>query len=547
MASLGAGMPYGLPAMLKEGYKFFSGVNEVVVKNIEACKGLSLITRTSLGPNGMNKIVINHLDKLFVTSDASTIVAELDVFHPAAKLVVMAARAQQQEIGDGTNTVIALAGELLSLAEGLLRDGLHVAEVADGYSKASKKVLDILESLVIPGSENVDVRDKEKVSHFLTGSVSSNQNGFETILCPLIAEACVTVCPQNPENFDVEGVRVAKISGGTLSDSVVIKGLVVRRETEGTIKIVKDAKVAVYSHAVDMSPTETKGTVLIKSAEELENYAKSEENQMEQYVKAISEAGTKVVVSGQSIGEMAMHFLEKYGIMAIKIGSKFELKRFCKAVQATIIATFRAPAPEELGFASSISVEEIGGTSCIVLRQPEDAKCSLATIIVRSSTESVLDDVEHAIDNAVNCYRTFCRDSRCLPGAGAAEIELAKILSEYGRKQTGLEQYAIAKFVEALEVVPRSLCESSGLNATDVVAAVHAAHANGDTLAGIDLETGAPKDLTKAGILDLYLTKWWAVKLATDAVVTILKVDQIVMAKQAGGPKPRAGGPMDED
>lgn len=220
---------------------------------------------------------------------------------------------------------------------------------------------------------------------------------------------------------------------------------------------------------------------------------------------------------------------------------------------------------DELGYVKDIYVEEIGDTDCIILKQSSEAECDISTLVLRGSTNSILDDIEHAVDNAVNNYRALCKDSRTLPGGGATEIELGRVLAEFGRKQTGLDQYAIAKFAEALEVVPRMLAETSGFDATDVVSAVQAAHSSGETLFGVDVQSGTPKDLTKEGIYDLYQTKWWGLKLATDAVITVLKVksdqfrerrsnerlqvDQIIVARQAGGPKPRGqpGGWDDQD
>lgn len=327
-------MPYGLQAMLKEGHKHFSGVEEAVMKNIEACKALAQMTKTSLGPNGMNKMVINHLEKLFVTSDASTIVTEMDVYHPAAKLLVMAAKAQAGEVGDATNLVLTLAGELLGNAEVLLRDGLHTSEIAEGYQRASDKALSVLESLVLPGTDTLDVKDKAAVALRLRGAISSKQLGYEDLLAPLIAEACIDVVPSNPHNFNVDNVRIVKIMGGALPDSQVVKGMVLKRDAEGSVKCVENAKVAVYAQGVDTSGPETKGTVLIKSAEELEGYSRSEEEKLEQYVKAIADSGAKVIVSGGAIGEMAMHFIEKYGLLALRIPSKFDMRRFCRATGA---------------------------------------------------------------------------------------------------------------------------------------------------------------------------------------------------------------------
>eukprot|EP01024_Parvocaulis_polyphysoides_P041731 TRINITY_DN382_c0_g1_i1.p1 TRINITY_DN382_c0_g1~~TRINITY_DN382_c0_g1_i1.p1 ORF type:complete len:544 (-),score=96.41 TRINITY_DN382_c0_g1_i1:222-1853(-) len=538
------GMPYGLQAMLKEGYKHLSGVEEAVLKNIDACKELAQVTRTSLGPNGLNKLLVNHLDKIFVTNDASTIVTELEVIHPAAKLIVMAAKAQEMEIGDSTNLVISFAGELLSNAEGLIRDGLHTAEVAEGYELACKKALELLEGLVIEGSDQMDVRNNDQVCAALKGCISSKLNGQEDILCPIVVEACIDTCPQNPINFTVDSVRICKIVGGGLADSQVVRGMVFKRDSEGSIKEMSDAKVAVFAQEVDTVSTETKGTVLIQSAEELQQYSRSEEERMEAYIKGIADAGVKVIAAGGKIGEMAMHFIEKYEMMAIRIPSKFDLRRFCKATGATAQVKLGTPSSDEIGFAKSLKVSEIGSTHVIVLQQEGS---SISTIVLRGSTDSILDDVERAADDAINCYRVLCRDSRTLPAGGATEVELAKQISEYGKKQTGLEQYAILQFSESLEVVPHILAQTSGLNPNECLSKLHAAHAAGDVKAGLDIFSGQPTDLSQQDIVDLYLSKWWAIKLASQAVVTVMRVDQIIMAKPAGGPKPKEAGDWDDN
>jgi len=540
-------MPYGLQSMLKEGHKHLSGLDEAVIKNVEACKQLSKITRTSLGPNGMNKMVINHLDKLFVTSDAAVIVRELEVAHPAAKLLVMAAQAQEQEIGDGTNLVVSFGGELLAMAEELIRDGLHPSEIIEGYEKALQQVLAWCEEMVVTGSEVLDCRDKLAVAKRIKGTLASKQFGYEEILAKTVADACVDVLPKNKLNFNVDNVRVSKIVGSSLHDNTVIQGLVIKRPTEGTLNHVKDAKIAVFGCAVDTSTTETKGTVLIQSAKDLTDYSKGEEDQMEAYVKMIADSGAKVVVSGQSFGEMALHFIERYGLMAIKIPSKFELRRFCRATNSTGIIKLGRPSADELGYASSIDVKEIGDTKCIVIQQ-DDHTSKVATVVLRGSTENVMDDIERAVDDGVNAFKALTKDARTLPAGGATEIELAARLAAYGRKQTGLDQYAIQKFAQALEIVPRTLAENAGINATDCVSNLYAAHAAGNITAGVDVSGDQPwVDLSVTeSIEDVFLVKWWALKLAVDSVCTVLRVDQIIMSKQAGGPKAGAGG-GDED
>ncbi|CAN6331426.1 unnamed protein product [Urochloa humidicola] len=545
---VGLGSMHGIQALLKEGHRHLSGLDEAVVKNIDACCELSTITRTSLGPNGMNKMVINHLDKLFVTNDAATIVNELEVQHPAAKILVLAGRAQQEEIGDGANLTISFAGELLQKAEELIRMGLHPSEIIIGYTKAINKTIEILEDLVEKGSENMDVRNKEEVVLRMRSAVASKQYGQEDILCPLVADACMQVCPKNPANFNVDNVRVAKLVGGGLHNSTVVRGMVLKNDAVGSIKRVEKAKIAVFAGGVDTSATETKGTVLIHSAEQLENYAKTEEAKVEELIKAVADAGAKVIVSGAAVGDMALHFCERYKLMVLKISSKFELRRFCRTTGAVAILKLSQPNADELGYADSVSVEEIGGTRVTVVKNEEGGN-SVATVVLRGSTDSILDDLERAVDDGVNTYKSMCRDSRIIPGAAATEIELAKRLKEFSLKETGLDQYAIAKFAESFEMVPRTLSENAGLSAMEIISSLYAEHAAGNTKVGIDLEEGVCKDVSALKIWDLYVTKFFALKYSADAVCTVLRVDQIIMAKPAGGPRRDAqpAGGMDED
>lgn len=495
----------------------------------------------------MNKLVINHLDKIFLTSDACTIVNELEVQHPAAKMLAMAAAAQQQEIGDGTNFVLSFAGELLKRAEGLLRDGLHPVEIADGYAKAGEKALEILDTLVVEETSSINLRNEEDVSERIKGCISSKMHGYENVLGPLVAEACVAVVPSNEQNFNVDNVRVVKIQGGGIRDSRVVKGLVLKRGVEGNVTCVENAKIAVFAQGVDTLGTETKGTVLIKSAEELENYSKGEEEKVEKAILDLVNAGVKVIVSGGSFGEMALHFIERHGLMAIKIPSKFDLRRFSRASGAPALVSLATPREDELGFASKLYVEEIGGTNCVILEQ-SGSKSKIATIVLRGSTTQALDDVERAVDGGVNAYRALTRDARAVPAGGATEIEIARQLLEIGQKEKGLDQYAIVQFAESLEIIPRTIAENCGIDATDAVAALYAAHAGGQVGAGLDIQTGGSKDLGAAEKLyDLYVAKWWAIKLAVDAASTVLRVDQIIMSKAAGGPRPPAPGGMDED
>ncbi|TKY46197.1 T-complex protein 1 subunit theta [Spatholobus suberectus] len=527
--------PYGIQSMLKEGHKHLSGLDEAVLKNIDACKQLSTITRTSLGPNGMNKMVINHLDKLFVTNDAATIVNELEVQHPAAKVLVLAGKAQQEEIGDGANLTISFAGELLQGAEELIRMGLHPSEIISGYTKAINKTVQILDELVEKGSENMDVRDKEQVVSRMKAAVASKQFGQEDTICSLVADACIQVCPKNPANFNVDNVRVAKLLGGGLRNSTIVRGMVLKNDAVGTIKRAEKAKVAVFASGVDTTATETKGTVLIHTAEQLENYSKTEEAKVEELIKAVADSGAKVIVSGGAVGEMALHFCERYKLMVLKISSKFELRRFCRTTgSVAVVCTFSLfgyikrfstfclthfiflqqlklsqPNPDDLGYVDSVSVEEIGGVRVTIVINEEGG-----------NSVSLLFYEEVLI--------AMCRDSRIVPGAAATEIELAKRVKDFSFKETGLDQYAIAKFAETFEMIPRTLAENAGLNAMEIISSLYAEHASGNAKVGIDLEEGACKDVSTLSIWDLHVTKFFALKYATDAACTVLRVDQVI-------------------
>eukprot|EP01097_Dermamoeba_algensis_P009828 TRINITY_DN706_c0_g1_i11.p1 TRINITY_DN706_c0_g1~~TRINITY_DN706_c0_g1_i11.p1 ORF type:complete len:538 (+),score=114.03 TRINITY_DN706_c0_g1_i11:38-1615(+) len=476
---------YASAPIFKDGTRHFTGLEETILKNIDACNELTKLTRTSLGPNGMNKLVVNRLEKIFVTNDAATVLKELDVVHPAAKMLVMAAEMQEQECGDGTNFVLAFAGELLQQAESLIRMNLHPNDIITGFKKASQKALEIVEELSVLKVD--DVRDEAKVSNALKTAVSSKQIGLEDFLAPLIAKACIQVCPKEQKNFNVDNVRTVKILGGGAGDSTLIKGFVVEKDSEGTTKHVKNAKIAVYTGGIEANKPETKGTVLFKTADQLEGYTASEEIQMENIIKNIAAAGINVIVTGGSISDIGVHFIEKYKLMAVKVQSKFALRRLCKAIGATALVRLVPPSADEVGKADIVTVEELGSTKVTIFRQ-EKEDSAISSIVLRGSTQNILDSLERTIDDGVNVYKGLCRDGRLLAGGGAAEIEIALRLQKIADSTPGLDQYAIKKFSESFEVVPRILADNAGLNSTSLISTLYAAHQSGKTNLGVDVE-----------------------------------------------------------
>jgi T-complex protein 1 subunit theta len=359
------------------------------------------------------------LDKIFVTSDAATIIREVEVSHPAAKMIAMAAKMQETEAGDGTNFIISFSGELMTQAESLLKMGLHPSEILIGYEKASKKCLELIEDLTAFTVE--DIRNREDLTKCIKSAISSKQFGLEDFLGGLITDASLYAMPDDAKKFNVDNVRVQKVLGGTIADSVVIHGMVILRGSETMIHEVKKAKIAVFNTSIEVAQGETKGTVLLKNAEDLKNYTKGEEDQTERFVQGLAEAGITVVVASGSISEMAMHYFEKYKIMVLKIMSKWELKRIAKSVGAQAIVKMGTPTPDEIGYADEVSVQEISSTKVTIFRRDENEN-KMATIVLRGSTNSLLEDAERAIDDGVNTVKSLVKDNRLLPGGGATEI-----------------------------------------------------------------------------------------------------------------------------
>ncbi|KAK3313516.1 T-complex protein 1 subunit theta [Apodospora peruviana] len=535
--------------LFKGGYNNYDSEDGAVLRNIDACRAISSTVQTSLGPYGRNKIVINHLQKMILTSDAATILRELDVVHPAAKLLVMASQQQESEMGDATNLVIILAGELLKKAEDLLRMGLKTSDIVVGYERAQKIALDTLEELEVDTVE--DLRTQAELSKAVKTVIASKQIGNEEFLADLVAEAVLAVLPKNAANLNVDNIRVVKIMGGSLTQSRVVKGMVFPKEPNGSVKKAKKAKVAVYTCPIDSSATETKGTVLLHNAKEMLDFTKGEEDQLEAAIKELHDVGLRVVIAGSTVGELAMHYLNRYGILVIKVLSKFELRRICRVVGASPLARLGAPMPDEMGSIDVVETLEIGGDRVTVFRQENDVTRT-ATIVLRGATTNHLDDVERAVDDGVNVIKSITKDPRLVPGAGATEVQLVERITAVADKTQGLAQYSIKKYGEAFEVVPRTLAESAGLDATEVLSRLYAAHQKKDDWStGVDIENEDGSGTLNAednGILDLLVTKQWAIKLATEAARTVLSVDQIIVARQAGGPKPPGPNPnWDED
>lgn len=514
---------------------------------------LSELLRTSLGPQGMNKMIINHMSKLFVTSDTSTILKEVEVEHAAAKILVMAAQMQEQEVGDGSNFVCMIGGELLNLACDLIYQGLHPQDIITGYNMAAQKAMEISKNFIVHGLDSAELLDVEKMAMGIKSAIATKQYGFEDILAKLVSEASIAVMPKNTYNFAVDNVRVMKVLGGSIQQSYVVRGMVFQQtpiSQQPQLCNITDAKIAIFTCPIDATDTETKGSALLSNAEELMEFNQDEEKQIEKYILDIKSSGVNVVITGGTVSDLAAHYLEKHNIACLRVQSRFELRRLCRATGARPLVSLGSIPAEYQGHCSKVYVKEIGLDLFTFFEHNQGNECNVSTIILRAATHNTLNDVERAIDDGVNSVRAIAKERRAvfLPGAGAYEVAVAHALQQYARTEvTGIQQYAIEAFAEALLILPRTLAENAGYDAVNVVANLLEAHQkdnNTHSLAtGIDIEATGHRvqrpffDVTEKRIFDLYPVKMNAFRLLMDAVTTVLRIDQIVTCKKAGGPQ----------
>jgi len=330
-------MRKGIPKLFKDGYKQFTGVEEAILNNTEAIKSFAEILRTSFGPNGMNKIVINHIEKVFVTSDCATIVQELVVEHPAASVVVQAAGMQEKEIGDGSNLVVMFAGELMKKAEELIGMGLHPSQIVAGYKKASIACLNLLETLKIDREFNV--RNEQDLAQAVKTAVASKCYGQEDFLSALVSEACLNVMPENELEFLVDNVRTVKILGSNVRDSKVVNGMVLYFRSKTNVRKVENGKVLVMCTNIGLREMDGTQNVLFNNANELLNYSQSEEEIVEAAVKRYADMGVKFLILNNKATDLEYHYLNKYNIYTIIVISKFERRRLCRMLKARMCVT----------------------------------------------------------------------------------------------------------------------------------------------------------------------------------------------------------------
>ncbi|MHC1635639.1 MAG: thermosome subunit alpha [Candidatus Methanospirareceae archaeon] len=539
MAQLG-----GTPILiLKEGSERTRG-REAQSRNILAAKAVASAVRTTLGPKGMDKMLVDSLGDVVITNDGATILKEMDIEHPAAKMMVEIAKAQDDEVGDGTTTAVVIAGELLKKAEELLDQEVHPTLIAAGYRMAAEKAYEILKEIAIDVSPDDKETLKKIASTALTGK------GAEVArekLTELAVEAVNAIREEGEEKIDTDHIKVEKKMGGGTEDTILINGMLIDKERvhPGMPKRVEDAKILLINAPLEIEKTEVDAKIEITSPDQLKSFLDEEEKMLREMVEKIKASGANVVFCQKGIDDMAQHYLAKAGILAARRIKESDMEKLARATGGKILTSLEEIKPEDLGEAGLVEERKIGGDEMIFVENCKNPKS--VSILVRGGTEHVVDEIERGLNDALRVVACTLEDGKYVAGGGAAEIELALRLRDYAATVGGREQLAIQAFADAVEIIPRSLAENAGLDPIDMLVALRSEHEKGNKYAGLDVFKGEPTDMVKAGVIEPLRVKTQAISSATEAATMILRIDDVIAAgKEKKSETPKGPGGEEE-
>jgi len=516
--------------ILKEGTSRTTG-KEAQRNNITAAKIIAETIKTTLGPKGMDKMLVSSFGDVSITNDGATIMKELDVEHPAAKMLVEVAKAQDNEVGDGTTTAVVLAGELLAKAEDLLNQNIHPTVIIDGYKKASEKAQEILEKMAVPVSIN---DDKRLMDVAMTSMGSKSVTVAKEHFAKLAVEAIKQVAEEKDGKLkaDVDLIKVLKKHGKGLDETELVKGMVIDKEVAHSQmpKTVENAKIALLNAKLEIEKTEFDAKINIDTPEQMKLFLDEEERMLREMVDKIAETGANVVFCQKGIDDVALHFLAKKGIMAVKNVSSGDMEKLARATGGKIIASVKDLTADVLGEARLVEEVKIGEDKLVYVRECKNPKA--VTIVVRGGTEHVVDEAERSLHDALCVVRNAIEDGKIVPGGGAPEAEVAKQLRDYAVKVGGREQLAIEAFADAVESIPLTLAENAGLDPIDIMVALRAKHESAASPTyGVDVFSGEVKDMLELNVVEPLRVKQQVVKSATEAANMILKIDDLIAAK----------------
>jgi len=533
-----------VPALiLKEGATRTRG-RDAQRNNILAAKIITETIRTTLGPHGMDKMLVSGLSDVVITNDGATIMKELDVQHPAAKMLVEVAKSQDNEVGDGTTTAVVLAGELLTKAEKLLDQEVHPTVIVEGYKKASERALEILKNL------SIDIEPDDEKTLLLvamtsmgTKATSESKEHFAKLATKTVTQIKET--RDGKTTADIDRIKVTKKKGESMEQSELIKGIVIDKEISHPQmpKQLKNAKIILLNTKLEIEKTEFDAKINTNSPDQMKRFLDEEETMLRDMAEKIGKSGANVVFCEKGIDDIALHFLSKKNIMAVKNISTNDMEKLAKATGGTILASTKDIAPESLGEAKLVEEVKIGDDKLVYVRDCKDPRA--VTAVIRGGSEHVVDEAERSFHDAVCVVRNAVEDHKILAGGGAPETEAAKQLREYAVQVGGREQLAIEAYAEALETVPLTIAENAGLDPIDIMVELRSKHAAPENKwFGVQVRTGKIADMLKDDVVEPLRVKQQVVKSATEAASMLLRIDDVVSSKgmKEGGPLGGAGG-----
>ncbi len=530
----------GTPVLiLKEGTQRTVG-RDAQRMNIMAARVIAEAVRTTLGPRGMDKMLVDSLGDIVITNDGVTILKEIDVEHPAAKMIIEVAKAQDNEVGDGTTTAVVLAGELLKRAEEMLDQDIHPTIIANGYRMAAKKAVEVLEEIAIPVSRDDDEILKKIAMTAMTGK------GAEVALEKL-AEIAVKAVKTIAEEVDgkivadTDHIKIEKRQGGAVEDTELVDGIVLDKEVvhPAMPKRVENAKILLLNSALEVKETEIDAKIRITDPEMMQKFIEQEEKMIKEMVDKIVEAGANVVFCQKGIDDLAQYYLAKAGVLAVRRVKKSDIEKLARATGARILTDLRDVKPEDLGEAKLVEERKVGDEKMVFVTGCKNPKA--VTILVRGGTEHVVEEIARGIEDAVRVVACALEDGKVVAGAGAPEIEMSLRIREWAPMLGGREQLAAEAFATALEIIPKTLAENAGLDPIDVLVELKAAHEKGNKYAGVNIETGKVEDMKESGVLEPLRVKKHAIESATEVAVMILRIDDVIAAKGLEKEKEKGG------
>jgi thermosome len=537
--------------ILREGTSRSVG-REALRSNIQAARVVADCVRSSLGPKGMDKMLVASFGDVTITNDGATILKEMDVQNPAAKMMVEVSKAQDQEVGDGTTTAVVLSSELLIKAEELIDKDVHPIVIVDGYRQATEKALQILDGMAIKVASNDRKALRDVAITSQASKVLSENAEFVADIC---VDAILQVAEQTPEGWkaDVEDVKVEKKAGGSLTDTTLIKGIVIDKEVvhQGMPKSVKNPKIALLNTAIEVEKTEFDAKINIQRPEQMKAFLDEEEKMLKDMVQKIKSSGANVLLCQKGIDDVAQHYLAKEGIAAVRRVSEKDMEKLAKSTGGKIITNIEDLKAENLGTADLFEERKIADDKMTFIEGCKNAKA--VAILVRGGTERIVNEAERSIHDALCVVRDVVRDPRIVAGGGAPELEAAAQLKRWAEKLTGKEQLAVISYAEALEAIPMALAENSGIDPLDMLVELRSRHEKGEKWAGVDVYEGKANDMSKINVYEPLAVKRQVVMSASEAASMILKIDDVIAAskpKEGGGPpRPPGGdeGPSDMD